>query len=536
MSITGYGRAARWPRLSTRFWFTATLATMGLLLAVSAALGTWALDRTTRASDELTQRITPGLLASERLRSALLDQEAGVHGYILSGRREFLDGYDQGVAAERDSVAALRRSLSGDRLLAGVGEIERGAEAWRAGYARPVAGAVAATGPGAALPEQVEAGRALFDRVRAASDRQAAGLTRNREAAGVELRQARLWRNVVFAAILAMFVLTLVSVAVLLRYAVLRPLDRLGAASRRVADGDFEHSIDIRGPSDISLLAADVDAIRRRISAELAISRDAEERLREQTAELRRSNSELEQFAYVASHDLQEPVRKVTAFCQLLQRRYAPQLDERANEYIAFAVDGAKRMQYLIAELLAFSRVGRVRSERVPVPLDQPLDRALANLETLTEESRAVVVRPELPEILGDPNLLTMLWQNLIGNAVKFRSPDRAPEVRIGAEPEGDFWRFSVADNGIGIEPRFAEKIFVIFQRLHNREEYDGTGIGLALCKKIVEYHGGEIHLDTAHPQGTRFVFTLPSADAAAGDRAAGAAPELSAAGPARAD
>ncbi|WP_405149647.1 ATP-binding protein [Sphaerisporangium sp. NBC_01403] len=522
MSISGYGRAARWPRLTTRSWFSGTMAIMTLLLAVSAGLGTWALDRTTRASDELIQRMTPALLASERLRSALLDQEAGVHGYVLSGRQEFLAGFEQGIAQEQAAVATLRRSITAGSPLADLGEIETRADAWRSGYARPVLDAVGRQGPGTVGLVQVEDGKASFDLIRAALARQADNLSRARTAATVEIGRARLWRNTVFAAILAMFVLTLVSVALLLRYAVLRPMDRLGAASRKVADGDFGHAIDIRGPSDITMLAADVDAIRRRISAELAISRDAQQRLQEQAdllseqaEELRRSNSELEQFAYVASHDLQEPVRKVTAFCQLLQRRYAAQLDERANEYIGFAVDGARRMQSLIAELLAFSRVGREQSEHVPLPLDQPLDRALANLETLTEESGAVVVRPELPEVLGDPNLLTMLWQNLIGNAVKFRSPDRAPEVRISVARAGDFWELSIGDNGIGVEPRFAEKIFVIFQRLHNRQDYEGTGIGLALCKKIVEYHGGQIHLDTERGEGTRFVFTLPASDAA---------------------
>ncbi|GAA3845972.1 sensor histidine kinase [Sphaerisporangium flaviroseum] len=521
MSISGYGRAARWPRLSTRSWFAGTLAILGLLLTVSAGLGSWALGRTTQATDELTLHITPGFLSFERLRSALLDQEAGIHGYVLSGRQEFLAGFERGVAQERAAVTALRTSFARSPLLADLDEVEVRAEAWRTGYVRQILDVVAGQGPGMVTPAQVEAGRVSFERIRAALAEQAGNLARTRAVADAELRQARLWRNTLFGTILGMCVLTLISVAMLLRYAVLRPLDRLGAASRRVADGDFDHSIDIRGPSDITMLAADVDAIRRRISAELAISRDTEQRLQEQaqllneqTVELRRSNAELEQFAYVASHDLQEPVRKVTAFCQLLQRRYADQLDERANEYISFAVDGAKRMQSLISELLAFSRVGRMNSEHEAVPLDQPLDRALANLETLTEETGAVVIRPELPEVLGDANLLCMLWQNLIGNAVKFRSPDRVPEVRISAARAGDFWEISVSDNGIGVEPRFAEKIFVIFQRLHNRQDYDGTGIGLALCKKIVEYHGGEIHLDLHRREGTRFIFTLPALDA----------------------
>ncbi|MFC4534805.1 sensor histidine kinase [Sphaerisporangium dianthi] len=521
MSISGYGRAATWPRLSTRSWFTATLATTALLLAISAVAGTWALSRSTFTFDQMTQRVSPGLLSAERLRGALLDQETGVHGYIVSGQQDFVTGYEEGLAAERAAVRALRHSLAGGPLLADLDVVEQRAEAWRTAYAQPIMAAVRAQGPGTASPEQVTGGKALFDRIKTAMDEQVTSLTREQARAAADITQARFWRNTVLTVILVMFAVTLLTVALLLRYAVLGPLDRLGAASRRVANGDFGHAIDIRGPSDLTMLGADVDAMRRRISAELTVSQDAQRRLqeqadllREQADELRRSNSELEQFAYVASHDLQEPVRKVTAFCQLLQRRYADQLDERANEYIAFAVDGAKRMQALIAELLTFSRVGRQQSQRVPVALAEPLDRALANLETLSEDTGAVVRRPpELPQVVGDPALLTMLWQNLIGNAMKFRSPDLAPEIQISVERDGDMWEVAVADNGIGVEARFADKIFVIFQRLHNRAEYDGTGIGLALCKKIVEYHGGRIRLDTERAEGTRFFFTLPAAD-----------------------
>ncbi|MGW4642697.1 sensor histidine kinase [Sphaerisporangium sp. NPDC004334] len=511
MGVSGEGRAAAGPRLSTRSWFTMTLAIMAVLLAVSAVLGTWALSRSTSTFDQMTTRISPGLLWAERLRGALLDQEAGVHGYIVSGRREFADGFDEGQVTERTAVAELRRSLAGSPLLADLDAVELRAGDWRAAYARPTIETVRTRGPGTTDPAQVGNGKALFDRIKAAMDEQTANLTLAQRRATADIGQARMWRNTVLTGVLVMFVITLIAVALLLRYAVLGPLDRLGTAARRVADGDFSHEIDIRGPKDLTTLASDVDAMRRRISEALGVSRDAQRLLQEQADELRRSNSELEQFAYVASHDLQEPVRKVTAFCQLLQRRYADRLDERANEYIAFAVDGAKRMQSLIAELLTFSRVGRDDAERVPVPLDRPLDQALANLESLTEDTGAVVVRSELPEVVGDPALLAMLWQNLIGNAMKFRSPARPPQIQITAERAGDMWEVAVADNGIGVEARFADKIFVIFQRLHNRGEYEGTGIGLALCKKIVEYHGGEIRLDVERGEGTRFVFTLPA-------------------------
>lgn len=221
----------------------------------------------------------------------------------------------------------------------------------------------------------------------------------------------------------------------------------------------------------------------------------------------------------MASHDLQEPLRKVASFCQLLEKRYGERFDERGTQYIAFAVDGAKRMQILINDLLTFSRVGRLQDERRTVPLDGVLDRALDNLATAIEAGDAGIDRPErLPEVVGDPTLLAMLWQNLIGNAVKFRHPDRPPRVAITVDRdtsvEPPHWTFTVTDNGIGVPPEFAEKVFVIFQRLHSRDSYDGTGIGLSLCKKIVEHSGGRIWIDTSHTDGTRLAFTLPVRDA----------------------
>jgi light-regulated signal transduction histidine kinase (bacteriophytochrome) len=242
------------------------------------------------------------------------------------------------------------------------------------------------------------------------------------------------------------------------------------------------------------------------------------ETLDAQAEELRRSNEELEQFAYVASHDLQEPLRKVASFCQLIEKRYEENLDERGKQYIHYAVDGAKRMQVLINDLLTFSRVGRVNDRRERVELQACLDSALDRLEYAMEECRAKIVQRPLPAVTGDPTLLSMLWQNLVGNALKFRSPERPPEVSVSWAPDPDqpgFVRVSVADNGIGIPPAFAEKVFVIFQRLHSREAYSGTGIGLALCKKIVEHHGGRIWIDRERAVGTRFTFTLPAATAA---------------------
>lgn len=237
---------------------------------------------------------------------------------------------------------------------------------------------------------------------------------------------------------------------------------------------------------------------------------EAEQSLRARTDELARSNRELEQFAYVASHDLQEPLRMVASYTQLLARRYKDKLDDDANEFINFAVDGATRMQVLINDLLKLSRVGTRGKPFEMVEGDKVLDAALANLNIAISEAKAEIVRDPLPTIFADDTQLIQLLQNLIGNAIKFRQPGAVPTIRVNATRMGRAWQLSVVDNGIGIAPEYFERIFVIFQRLHAKTEYPGTGIGLALCKKIVERHGGRIWVESKPGEGTAFHFTIP--------------------------
>ncbi len=264
-------------------------------------------------------------------------------------------------------------------------------------------------------------------------------------------------------------------------------------------------------PAEASISKIDV-AGRRIYTAvvrDVTERRHAERALTEQARELSRSNADLEQFAYVASHDLQEPLRMVASYTQLLARRYGDRLDEDAHEFIGYAVDGVQRMQALINDLLAYSRAGSRAVALEPVELDAVLDRVLANLGPAVEDAGATVTRDPLPTVAGDAGQLAQVLQNLVANAMKFRGQE-PPRVHVSAaRGEGGEWTVSVADNGIGIAPEFVDRIFVIFQRLHNRAEYEGTGIGLSICKKIVERHGGRIWVESAPGAGAAFLFTL---------------------------
>lgn len=250
---------------------------------------------------------------------------------------------------------------------------------------------------------------------------------------------------------------------------------------------------------------------------ELAVWKNRElqsvsERLDAQTRELQRSNRELAQFAAVASHDLQEPLRMVTSYLGLIERRVADRLSEKEKTFLHFAVDGARRMQQMIADLLAYSRVGLRSADSTQVDLNAVLAQALANLEVARAEKGARIVSDELPSLPVDGSRFAQLFQNLVGNALKFTVPGRAPEVHVGCVRREGEWLFSVRDNGIGIEEKDFERVFALFQRLHSRAEYPGTGIGLSLCQKIVEHYGGQIWPESEPGQGTTFYFTIPAA------------------------
>ncbi|MFC8192260.1 ATP-binding protein [Cellulomonas sp. NPDC057328] len=499
----------------------ALFVSAGLVLGLVVLLTGTVFARTLALQDAVTQEYFQAVSETDRALVSMVDAETGLRGYALTGDPVTLEPYQRsleiGDEFERTARAVAERS-GDDAVLDDYGAAVAAARAWYSEHAEPMIAQIEAQGSDSVSPEQIERGRGYFDEVRASVGTYLERLRGIRADAVADLERM----TTLSAILLTTVVLTAVVVGVLiwvaLRRWVVSPVDALAADARAVAEGDLDRPVAVRGPGEIEQLAGDVEHMRVALVAQLGELRtsraeiaDAHERLTEQAEELRRSNRDLEQFAYVASHDLQEPLRKVASFTQLLQKRYGGQLDERADQYIDFAVDGAKRMQRLIQDLLGFSRVGRVGGEVVDVDLDKALARAVDQLDERIEAAGAVVTHDPLPTVRGEEPLLVQLFQNLVGNAVKFRHPDRVPRVHLSARRVEDSWELECRDNGIGIDPQYAERVFVIFQRLHAKDVYEGTGIGLALCKKIVEFHGGRIWIPEGEGEGTTIRWTLPA-------------------------
>ena len=304
------------------------------------------------------------------------------------------------------------------------------------------------------------------------------------------------------------------------------PLTALINAAGHVGKGEFRIKLNARGKGELYNLVRSFEAMadrlartmvsKEKLEKEVEIRRAAEAELKSAVNDLKQSNQDLQQFAYVASHDLQEPLRMVASFTQLLADRYRDALDDKARTWIDFAVDGATRMQKLIQDLLSFSRVSTHGRRFENTDLAACLKVALKNLSLAVEESGARIETDDLPVVQADENQMVMLFQNLIGNSIKF-CKDKVPEIRISSEKKEQDWEIRVQDNGIGIEPEFVEKIFIIFQRLHTREEYQGTGLGLAVCKRIAQRHGGRIWVTSRPGEGTLFHIVLPARQRQAG-------------------
>ena len=483
----------------------------GLIVVAAALAGAVSFVHLNDERSTVIDRLDPATALTSQLLAAYLDQETAVRGYVLTREPLFLQPYQAGTQAAAAADAQLARLLPPGGRSAGLrSTVTDRATAWRTRFAEPAVAAVAAGDRRFEGTAELTAGKDMFDSLRSSITALQKQLAAEQAAARHRLAASTDELATVMIVSLAVLVLNGIIIWVALRRSVLQPLAAMAADTRLVSSGQLDHRVQPAGPREIAELAADIEAMRTRIFEEVETARAAEAQLSATNADLRRSNEDLEQFAYVASHDLQEPLRKVTSFCQLLEQRYSGQLDDRGEQYIRFAVDGAKRMQVLINDLLAFSRIGRTTDRFEPVDLGECLQLAERNLTGAIEAQGATVTAGDpLPTVPGDRTLLVALLQNLVGNAIKFRG-EEPPAVQVTATVADDEWLVSVTDNGIGIEPRFAERIFVIFQRLHGRDAYSGTGIGLALCRKIVEFHGGRIWLDVDHHPGTRFCFTLP--------------------------
>jgi signal transduction histidine kinase len=500
------------------------LGGVGALLAATPAAQLLLQDRQRDIRNDILDRIDPARVTTADLQAAAVDQETGVRGFALTRDDRFLEPYEQGGEAADAALDRLRGLLGGGAAVdAELDAVADRLHAWRRETAEPSLDPSAAGQRRAQSDEFQDAGKARFDALRSAIDAVQARLATQRTGALDDLdRAARQATGAMLLQVVGLVASGVLMVVALSRV-VVGPIERLGRDARIVAGGNLDHRVQGDGSPDLARLGADVDAMRRRIVGEVDLLNAASADLARQAEELARSNDDLEQFAYVASHDLQEPLRKVSGFCQLLQMRYADQLDERANEYIHYAVDGAKRMQDLINDLLAFSRVGRTTEAFEPVDLGAVTRDVIDVLGPAIEDSGATVHVGDLPTVDGDRRLLGATVQNLISNALKFRS-EEAPVVDIaatlsdGAAGDGE-WVITVADNGIGIDPDYGEQIFTIFKRLHSKTEYAGTGIGLALSKKIVEFHGGRIWLEPTPPPGATFKVALPTSARPAHER-----------------
>jgi len=291
---------------------------------------------------------------------------------------------------------------------------------------------------------------------------------------------------------------------------VINRLEALTDMASEIGRGNLQHRLDVRSNDELGILASAFNNMAGELEERDRQLENEKNRVLGANEELERSNAELEQFAHIASHDLQEPLRMVSSYMELMKRRYKGKLDSDANDFIGFAVDGANRMQTLINDLLAFSRVGTRGKLLTPTDCETLLGHTLSDLKVSIEDSGAVITHDPLPTVIADGAQLAQVFQNLIGNAIKFKS-EEPPRIHISAERRAGEWVFTVSDNGIGIDTKYFERIFVIFQRLHSREEYSGTGIGLSVCKKIVERHGGRMWVESEPERGSTFYFTIPT-------------------------
>jgi signal transduction histidine kinase len=472
------------------------------MLAIAiVALGS--LHETTTLFDRLSHQTTPALEAIDDLRVELLNEQVAISRFNSSSRLKpggddaYLGPYFQAqdaIFGNLTTLFAYAKTPDGDSIRALLATLQSQIAAVEQAMDRDIALIRAG------MPTTRVGDYPLVDLTRAGALEIERVLEYEIQKVGADAQQfsADTTRRFLVASFFGALLTLLVAIWVTMSISI--PLSRLTTSANRIAAGEVVELPQVKRRDEIGILYAALGQTLRN--------------LQDQAAELKRSNADLEQFAYVASHDLQEPLRMVSGYTSLLKRRYAGKLDTDADEFIGYAVDGVTRMQALINDLLTYSRVGRDGIAPAPTDSQVALDHALANLQVAIQERHVLITKEPLPMVMSDGSQLARVFQNLIGNALKF-SKSETPSVRIAATQEGGQWKFSVADNGIGIEPQYMDRIFLIFQRLHKQGEYPGTGIGLAVCKRIVEKNGGRIWVESAPGKGSTFFFTLPAAEAA---------------------
>lgn len=465
------------------------------IVLVTASVGGIASNVRTRLDVAAQYRNT--VFAVYDLKIAILNVETGYRGYALSGNRDFLEPYRLGLGSAANALERLKSLGTFPQETLTLERAVKSYETWVSVNLEMVKSGQSL--PGDLQQNLLERGKERSDALRvkfeSLDNLALAGFTTTRSEVSVGVG----WLAFLPWLAFALLVIGALAVRYGLRQLILDPVRNLERAAQKLADGDGSIRLPIKSYDEMGKLSATFN--------------QTAETLTLRTAELQRSNRDLEQFAYVASHDLQEPLRMVSSYTQLLGKRYAGKLDERADTYIHYAVDGANRMQALIHDLLKYSRAGTRQAPLEPISAADVVWDVLKSLELSISESGSSVTVGDLPEVLADRVQLTQIFQNLIGNALKFRREGVDHRVTLSAEPDNsggvDLWRFTVRDNGIGIAKEYFERIFVIFQRLHNRESFAGSGIGLAICQRLIERHGGQIWLESAPGEGTAFHFTL---------------------------
>ncbi len=483
---------------------------LALIILLVLALFTWRDMENAAIAARDVDRTYMALHKLDQIFSDLKDAEAGQRGYVITGKEEFLKPYQRSVGEIEQRLADMRELTGNGSQRERINEISD-LVADKLAQLKDTVEIRKTKGYDAAKQVVVSGiGEELMGRIRAAADaariEETTFLNNKAEARRAAVRRLR---GALIVGGIASFVLLLTAFIVLRNEIAARVL--VEEELRKHQEG-LEHLVAER--------TRDLAVTNSRLIHENAMREQAEVQLKKSLEEVAHSNRELDLFASIASHDLRAPLRTITGFLEMLAQKYRGKLDDKARGYIAFAVSGAERMNTLLHDLYVYSRIGTEAKQFAPVNLDAVLTAASNNLKRIIDENRAVIRSEALPRIEGDEMQLIQLFQNLVGNAIKFRKKEAAPTIRISVSGQQGMreWTVGIHDNGIGIDQAYYERIFRIFERLHRAEEYPGTGLGLALCKKIVDRHGGRMWVESKPGQGSSFYFTLPKSEAAGGD------------------